>query len=47
MAMTCLETLFGKRIKEKFGRTMTMGRAANITRPTNGRAPCHYCQSCW
>ena len=33
-------------IKTKFGRTLTMGRLANITKPINGRAPCHYCGPC-
>ena len=26
--------------------TLTIGRAANITKPLNGRAPCHYCGPC-
>jgi choline dehydrogenase-like flavoprotein len=47
MAMTCVEALFRDRIKKKLGRTMTMGRCANVTQPTNGRAPCHYCAPCW
>lgn len=47
MAMTHVENLFRERIKQKFGRTMTQGRAANITRELNGRAPCHYCAPCW
>ena len=25
---------------------MTLGRSANITKPINGRAPCHYCGPC-
>ena len=33
-------------IKSKFGRTLTMGRLANLTKPINGRAPCHYCGPC-
>jgi choline dehydrogenase-like flavoprotein len=28
------------------GRVATLGRSANITKPTNGRAPCHYCGPC-
>ena len=34
------------RSRRKFGRTLTMGRLANITKPINGRAPCHYCGPC-
>ena len=34
------------RVKEKLGWTVTIGRAANITKPLNGRAPCHYCGPC-
>ncbi len=47
MGWTRVELLVRNRVKEKFGRTMTMGRAANITRSLNGRAPCHYCEPCW
>ncbi len=47
MAMTRVEEVFRDRVKAKLGRTMTMGRTANVTVPTNGRAPCHYCQPCW
>jgi glucoside 3-dehydrogenase (cytochrome c) catalytic subunit len=46
MAFTCAETLFRNRVKEKLGWTVTMGRSANLTRPLNGRAPCHYCGPC-
>ncbi len=46
MGMTCAEKLFRSRVKEKLGWTVTLGRSANITKPTNGRAPCHYCGPC-
>jgi choline dehydrogenase-like flavoprotein len=46
MGMTCAETLFRNRVKDKLGWTTTLGRAANITKPLNGRAPCHYCGPC-
>jgi glucoside 3-dehydrogenase (cytochrome c) catalytic subunit len=46
MGMTCVEQLFRNRLKAKLGRTMTLGRSANLTKPTNGRAPCHYCGPC-
>jgi choline dehydrogenase-like flavoprotein len=46
MALTCQEILLRDRIKQKLGRTLTIGRNANLTRPVNGRAPCHYCGPC-
>src|SRR6266700_2761776 len=46
MGLTCAETLFRNRVKEKFGWTATLGRSANITKPINGRAACHYCGPC-
>jgi len=46
MALTCNEVLFRDRARQKFGRLMTLGRSANITKPINGRAPCHYCGPC-
>ena len=46
MGMTCAETLFRNRVKAKLGWTATLGRAANITKPINGRQPCHYCGPC-
>jgi choline dehydrogenase-like flavoprotein len=46
MGLTCAETLFGNRVKAKLGWTATLGRSANLTRPINGRQPCHYCGPC-
>jgi choline dehydrogenase-like flavoprotein len=46
MPLTCVEEKFRGAIKSKFGRTLTMGRLANITKPINGRSPCHYCGPC-
>ena len=46
MAMTCGEEILKGAVKKKFGRTVTIGRAAILTRPNNGRAPCHYCGPC-
>ncbi|HEY1423103.1 MAG TPA: GMC family oxidoreductase [Candidatus Acidoferrum sp.] len=46
MPMTCQEILVRNRVKEKFGRTVTLARSANMTRPQNGRGPCHYCGPC-
>jgi choline dehydrogenase-like flavoprotein len=46
MAMSCAETRLRTRVKEKFGRTVTIGRTANLTKPINGRQACHYCGPC-
>jgi choline dehydrogenase-like flavoprotein len=46
MPMSCAETQLRTRVKNKLGWTVTIGRAANITKPLNGRAPCHYCGPC-
>jgi choline dehydrogenase-like flavoprotein len=46
MAMTCGEKLLRKRVGEKLGRTVTIGRTAILTQAHNGRAPCHYCGPC-
>jgi len=46
MGLTCVEMLVRERIKAKLGWTLTHGRLANLTRPTHGRAPCHYCGPC-
>jgi choline dehydrogenase-like flavoprotein len=46
MAMRCPEVHLRERVKAKLGWLVTPTRTANITRPTNGRAPCHYCGPC-
>ena len=46
MPMSCAETQLRTRVKSKLGWTVTIGRAANITRPHNGRGACHYCGPC-
>ncbi len=46
MPLTCQETLFRDRVKEKLGRTVTLARSANLTKPINGRGPCHFCGPC-
>jgi choline dehydrogenase-like flavoprotein len=46
MPLTCVEDKVRTSIKSKFGRTLTMGRMANLTRPLNGRQACHYCGPC-
>jgi choline dehydrogenase-like flavoprotein len=46
MEMTCGEQILRKAVRDKLGRTVTIGRAAILTRPLNGRQPCHYCGPC-
>ena len=46
MPLTCQEALVRRHVKEKLGRTVTLARSANLTRPHNGRGPCHYCGPC-
>jgi choline dehydrogenase-like flavoprotein len=46
MNMSCGEIRLRESMKRKFGRTLTIGRAAILTQPHNGRAPCHYCGPC-
>jgi choline dehydrogenase-like flavoprotein len=46
MKMSCGEVLLRERVKAKFGRTVTIGRAAVLTQNHNGRSACHYCGPC-
>jgi choline dehydrogenase-like flavoprotein len=46
MPLTCQETIFRNGVKQKFGRTVTLSRSANLTMPQNGRSACHYCGPC-
>jgi choline dehydrogenase-like flavoprotein len=46
MGLTCAETLLRSRVMDKLGRTVTLGRCANLTQPLDGRAACHYCGPC-
>jgi choline dehydrogenase-like flavoprotein len=46
MDMTCGEEIFRDQVKAKMGRTVTIGRAAILTKAHNGRAACHYCGPC-
>lgn len=46
MAFTCGEQLLRDRVKQKQGRVVTIGRAAVLTKPHNGRQACHYCGPC-
>jgi choline dehydrogenase-like flavoprotein len=46
MPMTCGEILLRNAAREKMNRVVTMGRAAILTKPQNGRQACHYCGPC-
>jgi choline dehydrogenase-like flavoprotein len=46
MPLRCIELNFIDRVKSKLGWVITPTRSANITKPLNGRAPCHYCGPC-
>jgi len=46
MKMSCGEVRLRESVKKKFGLTLTVGRAAILTQPHNGRAACHYCGPC-
>lgn len=46
MGMRCAEVRLRTRVKEKLGWTVTLGRAANLTKAVRGRAACHYCGPC-
>ncbi|MES2305007.1 MAG: GMC family oxidoreductase [Gemmatimonadota bacterium] len=48
MQMSCAEEQVKAGLARAYGttRVMTIGRTAVLTAPLNGRAPCHYCDSC-
>ncbi len=46
MHLSCGEVLLRNKVKEKFGRTVTIGRVAILTQDLNGRPKCHYCGPC-
>jgi len=46
MKMTCGEVKLRDITKKRFGRTVTIGRTAILTKNHNGRAACHYCGPC-
>jgi len=46
MDMTCGELALRHAVKDKLGRTVTIGRTAILTKNHNGRAACHYCGPC-
>jgi choline dehydrogenase-like flavoprotein len=46
MGLRCVERHVRDQVKKKLGWTLTLGRSANLTKPLNGRQPCHYCGPC-
>ncbi|HEY6554994.1 MAG TPA: GMC family oxidoreductase [Vicinamibacteria bacterium] len=46
MPLTCGEQHLRRVLKDKLGRTVTIGRTAILTADHNGRAKCHYCGPC-
>jgi choline dehydrogenase-like flavoprotein len=46
MKMSCGEMHLRDCVAKQFGRTVTIGRTAILTRNHNGRAACHYCGPC-
>ena len=46
MELTCGEQILKQAMRERFGRTLTIGRTAVLTRAHNGRPACHYCGPC-
>ena len=47
MELNCVEKDVAARIKEKMGRSMIIGRTANITQPHHDRTNCQYRNKCW
>ncbi len=46
MKMSCGEQHFRDIVSQRFGRTVTIGRTAILTKNHNGRLACHYCGPC-
>ena len=46
MHLSCGEQLLRAAVKDKLGRTVTIGRVAILTQNLNGRPKCHYCGPC-
>ncbi|MBI1354231.1 MAG: GMC family oxidoreductase [Acidobacteria bacterium] len=46
MAYTCGDQRLKARVEKRFGRLVTIGRTAILTKEHNGRAACHYCGPC-
>lgn len=46
MALTAGERMLKAAVMEEFGRTVTIGRCAILTKDLHGRPKCHYCGAC-
>jgi choline dehydrogenase-like flavoprotein len=46
MELTCGEHILKTAVEQKFRRNLTIGRAAILTAPHQGRPACHYCGPC-
>jgi len=46
MDLNCVEEHMRDSIKKNFNRTLTIARAAHLTKPLNGRGPCQYRNMC-
>lgn len=46
MGFHCVESHVRRVVGERLQRTVTQGRTANLTQPTNGRPACHMCGPC-
>ncbi len=46
MSMTCGEVHFRELMAKNYGRTVTIGRTAILTKDHNNRSACHYCGTC-
>lgn len=46
MGYTCGDRRLKSRVEKRFGRPVTIGRTAILTKNLNGRAACHYCGPC-
>ncbi|MCB9263596.1 MAG: GMC family oxidoreductase [Lewinellaceae bacterium] len=46
IALNCVEGHLRDSMKQHFGRTLTIGRTANLTRAHNGRGPCQFRNRC-
>lgn len=46
MGLRCVERHVREKAKQKLGITVTLGRAANLTKPIGDRQACHYCGPC-
>ena len=46
MGLSCSEWKLRETSKRRFGRIVTQGRTANLTKGINGRQACHYCGPC-